>query len=107
MIAVRVMQVTIHQIIGVIAVRHRLVPASRPMHVPRRMSGTPMLRRAAVGIARRDLDHVLVDVIAVGMMQVTVVKIVHMVAVPNGLMAAIGTVLVRVIGMVRAGARGH
>jgi hypothetical protein len=66
-----------------------------------------MLRRAAVGIARGNLDHMLIDMIAVGVMQVPVVNVVDVVAVAHGRMAAIGPVLMRVIGMVRTGTRGH
>jgi hypothetical protein len=97
--------VTIDQIVDVIAVRHCLVPGS--VHVARFVSGAAMLRSAAIGIARRNLDHVLIDMVAVGVMQVPVVKVVDMVTVPNCRMAATGSVLMRVIGMVRTGTRGH
>jgi hypothetical protein len=60
-----------------------------------------MLRRAAVGIARRDLDHVLVDMVAVGVVQVPVVQVIQMVAVLDRNVSAVGAMTVRVIGMLR------
>jgi hypothetical protein len=106
-VAVRVVQMAVDQIVDVVAVRHRLVAATRPVLVPRLVAGAAVIGRAAVGIAGRHLDDVLVDVIAVGMVQVAVVQIVDVVAVANGAMTAVGTVLVRVIGVVRLRARGH
>jgi hypothetical protein len=44
---------------------------------------------------------VLVDVIAVGVMQVTVVKVIDVAAVLDGDMPAIGAVLVRMLGVLR------
>lgn len=105
MVSVRMMQMPIDEIVDVIAVRHRVVPASRPVHVPRLVPATTVLRRAAVGIALRHLDHVLVDVILVRVMQMTVVQIVDVIAVPHGGVSAAGPVLVRVIGVVGMGAR--
>jgi hypothetical protein len=107
MVPVGMMQVAVDQIVDVVAVRHRLVPAPGSMHVARLVTGAAVLRRAAVRIARRDLDHVLVSMIAMRMVQVTIVKIVDVIAVANGRMAAIGAVLMRVIGVFRICASGH
>jgi hypothetical protein len=101
------MQVTVDQIIDMIAVRHRLVPAAGTVLVSRLVALAAMLRRAAVGIAGRDLYDVLIDVIAMGMVQVPVVKVVGVVAMPNGGVSAVGPVLMRVIGVVGMRARGH
>jgi hypothetical protein len=106
-VAVRVMQVAVDQVVDVITVRHRLVPAAGAVLVARLVPFAAMLGRAAAGIAGRHLDHVLVDVVAVRMMQVTVVEIVDVIAMAHRAMPAIGPVLVRVIGVVRLRARGH
>jgi len=51
MVAVRMMQMTVDQIINVIAVRHRFMAASRPVHVVGTMAGTMMVRGAAIGVS--------------------------------------------------------
>ena len=107
MVAVRMMQVAVDEIVDVVAVRHRLVPATWPMLMTRLVPGAAMLGRAAVGILRRDLDHVLVDMVAVHVMQVPIVQVVDMIAMPHGGVATVGTVLVCVIGVMRFFARRH
>ena len=72
MVPVDVVQVTVHQIVNVVAVGDRLVPASRPMNMIRLMTATPMLRRAHVGVGFRNGDHVLIDVTIVRVMQVPI-----------------------------------
>ena len=74
--AVRVVQMAVDQIVDVVAVRHRLVAAPGSVLVPRLVPGAAVVRRAAVGIAGRHLDDVLIDVIAMRMVQVAVVQIV-------------------------------
>ena len=98
-IAVRVVQVVIDEIVDVIAVRHGFVPAARAMDVVGRMTGAAMVRRALVGIRVRDLDHVLIDVVVVHVMKVPIMQVVHMIAVTDGRVAAHGTVQMRVIGV--------
>jgi hypothetical protein len=107
MVTVGMMQVTVDQIVDVIAVRNGLVATSGTVHVARLMSHALVLRRAAVGIARRNLEHVLVNVIAVRVMQMPVVKVVRVIAVSNGGMAAVRAMLMRVTCMLRIRARGH
>lgn len=60
---VRVMQMTIHQVIHMIPVRHRFVSAIRPVHVARFMAPARVLRRANVRIRRTHFHHMLVHVI--------------------------------------------
>lgn len=91
-VAVRVVEVAADQIIGVIAVRNCLVPALRAVVVARVVSGTAVRRRALRGVGSTDADAVLVDVIAMNVMQVPVMKIVAVVAVLDGLMPAAGLV---------------
>jgi hypothetical protein len=104
-IAVRVMQVAVDQVVDVVPVRHGLVSASRTVHMIGVVPATSVLRRAPVWIGRRYLDGVLVDVIVMHMMQMAIVEIVHVVAVANGCMPARWTVLVGVVGVLGAG--GH
>jgi hypothetical protein len=87
-IPVGMMQVSVDQIVDVIAVRHRLVPASRTVHVPAVVPAAPVLRRAPVRIGGRYLDRVLVHVILVHMVEMAVVEIVDVIAVADSGMPA-------------------
>ncbi len=70
---VRVMQMPTHQIVDVAAVRDRLMPAVRAMHV-RGVVLAAVMPRCAVGrVLRPDLKCVLVYVVAVRMVQMSVV----------------------------------
>ena len=50
MVAMGMVQVPIHQIVDVVAVRHRLVTATGPVLMARLVSGAAMIRRAAIGV---------------------------------------------------------
>lgn len=107
MIAMRVMQVPIHQIIHVVTVRHGLMAAAGAVNMARLVSGALVLRRTCVGVLLRNLDHVLIDMIAVRMMQMAIVQIVDMVAVANRRVTAFRPMLVRVVGMMGMRTSGH
>ncbi len=87
-IAMPMMEMAADEIIGVIAVRNGLMPAARAMGVALFVSPTAVRRCALRWIGRIDSDAALVDVIAVDAMHVTVVQIVAVVAVLNGLVSA-------------------
>ncbi len=101
MVAVRMMQMPVDQIVDVVPVRHRLVPAPRTMNVPRLVSAALMFRRTRVRILRRNLDRVLIDMPVMHVMQMTVVKIVDMIAMLERRVPESGTVLMGVIGVMR------
>jgi hypothetical protein len=103
-IPVRVMQVAFDEIVDVIAVRHGLMAASRAMHVRMVMPAALMLRRAPIRIGCRHLDDVLVDMVLVHVMEVTVVEVVDVIAVPDGCMSARKAVLMRMVGVLSASA---
>jgi len=107
MVAVRMVQVTVDQIIDVIAVRNRLVTATGPVDVARLVAGAAVFGRAAVRIALRNLDHMLIDMIAVGMVQVAVMQVIDVVTMADGGVAATGPMLVRVVCVMRVCASGH
>ena len=96
-VAMRMMQVTIHEVVDVVTVRHGLVPALGAVLVRRLVSGAGVPRRAVGGVVPTDRDLVLVDVVAVRMVQVARVKVVDVAFVPNGRMTALGAVLVLVL----------
>jgi hypothetical protein len=51
-ITVRMMKMPINQVVYMIAMRHRIVPTPRPMHMRFIMPPAAMLGRASIGIRR-------------------------------------------------------
>lgn len=103
-IPVRVMEVTVDEVVDVIPVWDRLVAATRPVDVVARV------RAAGVGRAARrvrgvDLERVFFDGAARGVVQVTVMNVVDVVAVLDGGVAAAGAVNVIMV-VVRMGHGG-
>ncbi|HUB50198.1 MAG TPA: hypothetical protein VMB73_34945 [Acetobacteraceae bacterium] len=107
MIAVRMVKMAVHEVIHVIAMRHGFMPATGAMHMSWLMSRAAVAWRAVVRICRAHFDHVLIDMIAMGMMKMAIMQIVHVVAMTNGGMTAAGAVLMIVIGVVRKIAGTH
>lgn len=100
MIAVRVVEVPVHQIIDMVAVRYRGMAAVRSVHVINRMSRASVLWRAVVGVRRGDGKHVLIHMISMGMMQVTIVQVVYVPVMPDSDVPATGGMLVIMVVMV-------
>ena len=100
-IAVRVMQVTADPVVGVVAMWNRLVTAAGAVHMAGIVTAAAVIRGAAVGILAGDLDHVLVDMTLMRMMEVPVVQIVDVAAMAHGGVAASRAMLVRVVVMLR------
>lgn len=98
MVAVGVVQTSVHQVVGVSAVGNGFVPAPGTMLMAFRM-GRSFHRMAAVGVFSGDGNFVLIDMVFVGMVQMSVVQIVGVPVVLDGRVAAIGTVLVIVSGV--------
>jgi hypothetical protein len=92
MVSVPEVQPPIVEIIGMIAMWNDLVAAAI-------MTASALRCGAGCGIGRADLDNALVVMTVVPQVQVTVVKIVGMVAVPNRQMATVHAVVVRMAGM--------
>jgi hypothetical protein len=88
------MQVARDQIIDMISVRHRLMSAVDAVPMSGLMPITAMVRCALSGVGRRDVEPMFIDMIAMDVVQVSVVQIILMVAVTNGLMAALGAMFV-------------
>ncbi len=96
---VRVMQVTVDEIIDVISMRDGHVATPFAMLMRRVMSSAPMCRRAVRRVGRGDIDPMLIDRIAVLMVKVAIVQIVHVSVVEHGRVAATLTMHMRMIGM--------
>jgi hypothetical protein len=105
-IAVRMVQVTVDAIIDVVPVRHGFVTACRSVDVSRIMAATAVTRCTLVGIFRTDRERMLIYMIAVRMMQMTVVQIVDVIVVLDCRMPTVRTVLMVVVGVMRFVAGG-
>ena len=77
---VNMMQATIDQVVNVITVGNGLMATTWSMH----MAAAGIDRRALLGIGGCDLDDVLIVVIAVRMVQVTIMQVINMAVMPNG-----------------------
>jgi hypothetical protein len=102
MIAVRVVQPAVYEIVNVVAMWHRFVSAIGTVYV-RAMD----FRRALHGICGIDRDSVLIHVILVHMMEMAVVKVIHMAIMADRRVPATRTMLVGVVVVVLLGACGH
>jgi hypothetical protein len=101
MIAMGMVQPSIHEVIDVVPVRHGLVPAGRAMLV--RAAG---LWRALHGIGGTDRDDMFIDVILVHVMEMAIMEIIDMTVVTDRRMPTVGTMSVGVVGMMLLGACG-
>ena len=101
-VTVRMVQMAVHQVIDMIAMRHQLMAAARAVHMACGVTGALVAWRAALGIVGAHRQAVLVDVIAVHMVQVTVMQIVNVAIVLDRRMATARLVLMFVVGMLRA-----
>src|SRR5579864_4996431 len=107
MIPVRVMQVTVDKIINVIPMWHRFVTAPGAMDVSRIVAAAVVARRSLVRISRADLEPVLVYVIVMRMVQMPIMQIIDVIAVPDSGMATVRAMLMVVMGMVGFVATAH
>jgi hypothetical protein len=87
----------VDNIVNVVPMRHSLVPASWTMHMPSFVSGAGMVRRADIRIFCRDFDQMFIDVFAMHMMQVAIVKVIDMIAVLYRRVPASRPMLMRMI----------
>ena len=99
MVAVRVMQVAVDQVIDVIAMRDRGVPAPRAVFVSAIVGATIVFWSAARGILAANLQSVLVHVIAVLMVEMRIVEIIGVSVVVHCHMTAAAAVGVWMICM--------
>jgi hypothetical protein len=107
MIAVRVVQASIDQIINMITVGNSLMAAVWAMPMLRIMPGSAMIGVAPIGVCRADFKHVLFGAPVLNMLQMAVVEIIDVVLVANANMAASGTVHMRLIGGGHASSSFH
>jgi hypothetical protein len=103
MTVVRMVKASIHQIVDVVPVRNRLVPAARPV----RMTGADILWRAMSRVGSVNCYHVLVDMISVHVMQMTIVQVVNVAFVLNRRVSTPRAMLMGMIGVFLFSASRH
>lgn len=106
-IAVRMVQMAVDEIVDMITVRNRFVAAARAMNVSSVMSGAAMVGRATIRILVAHFNPMLVHMIRVRMVKMAIVEIIHVAGVPDSNVAAAGSMRVVVVGMMRKIAGGH
>ena len=107
-VAVGMVQVTAHQVIGVIAVGNRLVPAARPVFVSLLVGAAVVVGRAGARVRVVDRQPVLLDAAGRCVVQMAVVQIIDVPIVTDAGVPAAGSVLVGVPRMLRTlGAQGN
>lgn len=87
---------TVDEVIGMISVRHRLVPAVRPVPVPLSMGAAVVVGGALRRILAVHRDLVLVHMASMGSVEVTVVQVIRVPLVDDCGVPAIRTMLMRV-----------
>lgn len=96
---VLMMQVTIDEIVDMISVRHCGMSTPWAMDMIRVMTGTLVPLGTGIRVLLADLDNVLIDVIAMGVVQMSIVQVVNVVSVLDGNVTAVGSMNVIVVGM--------
>ena len=104
-VAVRMVQVAVHEVINVVSVRHGFVAAARTMLVPLLMLAASVIGSAVRGIRAGDRQLVLLDAALGPVVQMAVVEVIDVALVLDGGVAAIQAVVVRVSLVMRAHAR--
>jgi hypothetical protein len=96
-IAVRMVQVAVDEIVDVIPMRHRFVAAAGSVNVARVVAAAA--RRALVRIFGAHFEPVLVYMIAVRMMQMTVMQIINVIVVIDCSMSTVRAMLMVVVSV--------
>lgn len=87
---VRVVQVALHQVVDMVAMRDRFMSTAFPMNVTGIVSRTGVTRCALVRVGFADLEYVLVNVARMRRMQVAIVEIVDVTVVQDGSVTTAG-----------------
>jgi len=98
-VGVRMVQMPGHEVVDVVAVWNRLVATAGAVDVAGLVALASVLRGTPLGVLDVDLEHVLVDVVVVRVMQVALVEVIEMIAVRDGRVPAAGPVLVGMVWM--------
>lgn len=95
MVAVRMMEVAVHEVVNMVAMRDGRVSAIGAVNMLRLVFGGGKSRRAFVGVRGIDGNSMFIYVVAMRMMKMAIVKVIYMPFVFDGGMAASGCVHMR------------
>lgn len=93
------MKAAVDEVIDVIAMRDGLMPTPRSMHMTRFVARRTVFRCATLRVLLAHLDDVLVHVVSVWMMQMAIVQVVNVIVMLHRDMAAVGAMLMVVVGV--------
>ncbi|SCX35583.1 hypothetical protein [Agrobacterium rosae] len=99
MVAVLVMKTSFNQIVNMVTMRHGFMAAVRAVDMAMIVADMVLDRTAAIGVVITHLDDVFIDMIAMGMMEVSIMQVVNMVAMFDGHVAAVGAMFMVVVIM--------
>jgi hypothetical protein len=102
MITVGMMEPAVYKVVDMVTMRHRFMSAVWTVRVR-----AVDLRRALHGICGVDRDSVLIHVIVVHMMEMAIMKVIHMAVMVNRCVPAVRTVLMSVVRVVFLRTCGH
>jgi hypothetical protein len=94
-IAMRMMQSAVHEIVGMVAVRNGFMAATRPVPVRRLVAGRVMLWLAAVRVPVGYRNYMLLGTPVLGMLKTAMIKVVDVAFMLHGEMTACAAVNVR------------
>jgi hypothetical protein len=97
MIAVRMVEVALDQIVDVVSVRNRFVSTIGPVTMSFVVSPAIMFRRADIGIRRTDDERMFFHHAAFLVMQVAIVQVIDMPIMDDSGVAAVWTVFVGMV----------
>ena len=101
MVAMRIVEMPVDQVIDMLSMRDCFMAAVRAMHVLPSVSLAPVGRRAAFRIVPRDGEYVLIDMVIMRVMQVSVMQVTNVIIVHDARMAALRAVRMGMIFMLR------
>src|ERR1700755_1833496 len=116
MAAMLMMQPAIDEIIHMVAMRHRLMPAAGAMDMPLFVPFMAVLRRAVVRVLGCHFKEMLLDLVAFLVVQMSIMQIVDMITMLHSEMTAIRAMMMRMFRMrvgrhemfsFRVGSRNH
>lgn len=101
--AVRMVQMAVDQVVNMVGMRHTLVSAAGTVHVAALMPSARVIRRALRPVRAVVFQDVLIHVVAMDVMQMTVVHVVRVAVVLDGCVTAPRPVRVRMLFVFLAG----
>lgn len=99
MITVGMVQMAINQIIDVITMRHGFMSTAGAMHMAGLMALAMVIRCAAIRIFIAHLNDMLIDMVGMGMVQMTIMQIVDVVLVMHCSVSTVRAMFMVVIGV--------